>query len=331
MPDTDVADRPAPGEAAAGGPLTDVAGFRLAVFAAVLVVALATGFGLGRLTGPSTPTPAPAATADPHAGHGTAAHVDPPGTAPHQHNPDGSNATAPLAGSAVGGLATSTGTLTLVPQNTTFEPGKPQPLRFTIVGAGRVPITTFAVVHDKPLHLIVARRDLTGYQHLHPVMAPDGTWSVDLTLPTAGSWRMFADFTATVGGTQTAATLGADLTVPGAYDPVPLAAPAQQTTVAGLTVAYEGAPRVEATQPLLFRVTRAGAPVTPEPYLGAYGHLVVLREGDLGYVHVHPEPQLADGAVKFWTAAPSAGRYRMFFDVQVDGVVHTAAYSVTVS
>ena len=26
-----------------------------------------------------------------------------------------------------------------------------------------------------------------------------------------------------------------------------------------------------------------------EPYLGAKGHLVALREGDLAYLHIHPE------------------------------------------
>jgi hypothetical protein len=50
----------------------------------------------------------------------------------------------------------------------------------------------------------------------------------------------------------------------------------------------------------------------------------------VGYVHVHPEPQLVEGAVKFWLAAPGPGRYRMFFDFQVAGKVHTAAFTAVV-
>jgi hypothetical protein len=76
--------------------------------------------------------------------------------------------------------------------------------------------------------------------------------------------------------------------------------------------------------------TSAGQPAPLQPYLGAFGHLVALRQGDLGYVHVHPEEQMVDGKVKFWLAAPSAGTYRMFFDFQVAGRVHTAAWTVTV-
>jgi hypothetical protein len=65
-------------------------------------------------------------------------------------------------------------------------------------------------------------------------------------------------------------------------------------------------------------------------YLGTYGHLVVLREGDLGYVHVHPEERLLGGAVKFWLTAASPGRYRMFFDFQVGGRVHSAEFTLVV-
>ena len=52
----------------------------------------------------------------------------------------------------------------------------------------------FDVTHEKRMHLILARRDLTGFQHLHPEMAADGTWSTQVTLPQAGSYRLFADF-----------------------------------------------------------------------------------------------------------------------------------------
>jgi hypothetical protein len=317
------------------------AGFRLAVFAAVLLVAVATGFGIGRLTGTPGATPAPSAPAagsgDGHAHGGgtgtgaTGAHADPPGTPPHAHNADGSNA-AP-AGADVGGLAVSANGLRLVPATTTLAAGKPSRLAFRIEDQAGAAATRFAVVHDKPLHLIVARRDLTGFQHLHPAMAADGTWSVDVRLPEAGPWRMFADFTAVgADGTQTPAVLGADLTVPGTYAPAALPAPAVMAQAGGFRVHREGAPRRGATQPLLFHVTAAdGRAAALEPYLGAFGHLVVLRAGDLGYVHVHPEPQLADGAIKFWLAAPSRGDYRMFLDFQVAGQAHTAAFTLTVS
>jgi hypothetical protein len=167
---------------------------------------------------------------------------------------------------------------------------------------------------------------------VHPTMAADGTWGIDLTLAEPGIYRMVADFSAVVGGQQLATTLGADLTVAGDYAPRALPAPARTLRVGDFAVSYEGTPAVTATQPILVTVTgRDGKPAALQPYLAAFGHLVVLRQGDLAYVHVHPEPQLVDGKVKFWLAAPSAGTYRMFFDFQVAGQVHTAAWTSVIS
>ena len=98
----------------------------------------------------------------------------------------------------------------------------------------------------------------------------------------------------------------------------------------GLTVSYEGPLTVGVAEPLLFHVSRDGVPVAVQPYLGAYGHLTMLRRDDLAYLHIHPEPDLVGGAAKFWVAAPSAGTYRMFLNVRVDSVVHTAGFTVVV-
>jgi hypothetical protein len=317
---TDASGSATPGSAPAG----DRVPIRMAAFIAGLLLALVAGFGLGRLIG-TPPTGAASGGSGVPAADG---HTHAAGTAPHAHPSTG--ATADRA--AVGGLAVSASGYLLVPESASLTAGRAQPFRFTVIGPDRATVRTFAVVHDKPLHLIVVRRDLTGYQHLHPTIATNGTWNVPLSLPEPGAWRAYADFTATgPDGAQTAVTLGVDLTVAGDYRPRQLPPAARAAEVAGFAASYAGTPQVGATQPLLFTVTKAGALVALERYLGSYGHLVVLREGDLGYVHVHPEDQLAGGAVKFWLAAPSVGRYRMFFDFQVAGEVHTAQYTLVVT
>jgi len=299
---------------------------RLGLQLGAVLLALLAGYGLGRLDTEAGAPPAGRALPD-AAG---ADHSHPPGTGPHEHPTGGAS---PGTGGDVGGLSLSAAGHTLVPTSTPLAPGRRQDFRFQVRGVDRRPVTGFAVVHDKPMHLIVARRDLAGYQHLHPTMDAGGTWSVPLVLPTAGVWRAYADFTAldSAGG-QIPVTLGVDLVVAGGYAPRALPPPAREAAVNGLTVTYQGTPQVGATQPLLFRVFANGNPVNDlEPYLGAYGHLVALRDGDLGYLHVHPEAELAGGAVKFWLAAPSPGRYRLFFDFQVTGVVRTAEFTLTVT
>jgi hypothetical protein len=79
---------------------------------------------------------------------------------------------------------------------------------------------------------------------------------------------------------------------------------------------------------LTVTVRRGGDVVTTEPYLGAAGHLVALRDGDLAYLHVHPLDEEPSGPVRFALEYPSPGRYALFFDFQVDGTVRTARFVV---
>ena len=74
---------------------------------------------------------------------------------------------------------------------------------------------------------------------------------------------------------------------------------------------------------------------TTEPYLGAGGHLVALREGDLAYLHVHPgghgEPEAHDDAVAFMSEFPSEGRYRLYLQFKHEGSIHTAEFTQEVA
>ncbi|WP_089155304.1 hypothetical protein [Micromonospora sp. NBS 11-29] len=318
-------DGAARGTAPAGPVAVDRETLRLALVVGGLVLAVLLGFGLGRLNPPANPT-GPAAGTAPAGGD----HSHAPGTGAHTH--DGATVTQG-GGDGATGLSISSAGYTLVPPAGDLSAGRAGELRFQIRDDQRRAVTRFAVVHDKPMHVIVVRRDLTGYRHLHPTMSADGTWSVPLMPSDPGSWRMYADFTAVADdGRQVATVLGADLAVPGGYAPRPLPAPATSAMVDGFTAAYTGTPEVGRAVPLRFRVTGAAGAAAPlEPYLGAYGHLVALREGDLGYLHVHPEPAPDGDAVTFWVTAPGPGRYRMFLDFQVGGVVRTAEFTLSVA
>ena len=199
-------------------------------------------------------------------------------------------------------------------------------LGFRIVGPDGRAVRDFDEQHDKAMHLMVVRRDLTHYRHLHPSIGADGTWSAHLTFPEPGAYRVFADFAA--AGRYL--TLGEDLEVPGTYEPVPLPAPANAERVGEYEVvlASDFASGGEAS--LVFDVYRDGRPVEDlEPYLGALGHLVALREGDLAFLHVHPETKEGSGPrIGFRAAFPSSGRYRLFLQFAHRGRVQTAAFTV---
>ncbi|HEX8208470.1 MAG TPA: hypothetical protein VF587_20585 [Solirubrobacteraceae bacterium] len=215
----------------------------------------------------------------------------------------------------VRGLAVAEDELRVVVDDPELRRGATERLSFRIVDTRGETVEDFELAHEKRMHLILARRDLTGFQHLHPSQAPDGTWTTDVRIEDAGSYRMFADFTR-AGEPH---TLGADLRVDGPADLRPLPAPADSAKSDG---GYDV--RLERDGEMLrFAISRDGQPVETEPYLGAGGHLVVLREGDMAFLHVHPE----EDGVSFMTELPSPGRYRMFLQFKHEGRVQTVAFT----
>ena len=265
---------------------------RLAGFAA----ALAALFGAGALVGAVSGASAPGGeTAQAH-GEGAMAMAAP-----------------------VRGLSVAANGVRLVVEDPDLRRGAAEEIRFRIVDRAGRAVRDFDVEHTKRMHLIVARRDLTGFQHLHPRMDSDGTWVAPLRLREAGAYRLFADFSRS----ETPPTLAADLRVDGAADLRPLPAPATLAAAGGYEIRLAaGSSRPSREAELRFTITRDGRPVRTEPYLGAGGHLVALRDGDLAFLHVHPTDGLG-----FETTFPTAGTYRLFLQFKHAGQVRTAAFT----
>jgi hypothetical protein len=270
--------------------------------------------------------------------HGAGMQAAEPAGAGHGGEEESHTATepgGPEVETSVPGLAVSERGLALELDRTSLPRGARAELGFRVAGADGGAVRDFELEHEKRMHLIVVRRDTSGFQHLHPRMDRDGRWSTRITLPEAGAYRVFADFER--AGRST--TLGADLTVDGQanYRTLP-AVTSSTTTATGYEVAVLGEPaRAGGEAELDFTVSRNGENVHTEPYLGAGGHLVALRQGDLGFLHTHPaehsegDSARHDDSVPFATTFPSAGRYRLFFQFKHEGRVHTAAFTQDVT
>ncbi|MFF3226974.1 hypothetical protein ACFYV7_29550 [Nocardia suismassiliense] len=275
---------------------------------------------------------------DQHAAHGTpVAHA---GHSAIGHAGHGEHAGhgAPVAhaghgGGLPGGLLITQDGYTLQLLEPIAAPGAID-FRFRILGPDGEPVTEYTAIHDRRLHLIVVQRELTGFWHVHPELAADGTWAVRLNLPAAGMYRVFTDIAPRALGKTI--TLGADLAVAGAYEPRPTPAAARTALVDGYEVTLDGELVPDEGRLLTLTVRKHGEPVTDlQPYLAAYGHLVVIRAGDLAYVHVHPNGEPGDGVtapgpdVAFHTVVPGPGTYRLFLDFKHGDVVRTAAFTAT--
>jgi hypothetical protein len=298
------------------------AGARLAAFAAALAVVLGGGAAAGALIKPDAPGGAKTTSRD--AGK------------THMNNNNQTMHGDAANGTAVHGLAVAQDGLRLEIDTPELRQDVTGTLRFRIVDDGSgAAVRDFAVGHTKRMHVIVVRRDLTGFRHLHPTMDRNGTWVVPLKLRDPGSYRVFADF----ARGDRPATLAGDLRVDGSADLKPLPDPEPVAWSDDYEVRLEsGWARAGRERQLRFTVSKDGHAIHVEPYLGADGHLVALRAGDLAFLHVHPvegghgtSGRAQDDAIRFEATFPTAGAYRLFLQFKHDGRVHTVAFTEVVS
>ena len=247
------------------------------------------------------------------------------------HGPSGSS----QASAAIPGVTSAQGGYLLSPVAVPGAVDRTGTLSFRILAADGEAVTRFATSHEKQLHLIVVRTDGTQFRHVHPTMDSDGMWSLPWEWSEAGTYRVYTDFIPETDGAAEPITLTRTVDVAGQFTPT-APAPTNTATVGGYRLELTGDVTAGSSSELTFAVSRNdGEPVTNlEPYLGAFGHLVALRDGDLAFLHVHPEgdePTQGDTAgpdVGFIAELPTPGRYLLYLDFQVDGKVHSAPFVV---
>ncbi|QTE02726.1 hypothetical protein [Streptomyces cyanogenus] len=234
------------------------------------------------------------------------------------------------------GLSDSRDGYRLTSADTTLPAGRQTAYRFTVTGPDGKAVTGFTLDQTKRMHFYAVRSDLTGFQHLHPTMAADGTWTADLAPLTAGRWRVFASFTPAAGaGKGKDFVLSRPVTVPGKATDSPLPAPAAGTRVDGYTVTVKGEPMAGMAHPLTVSIAEDGRPVTGlQPYLDTYAHLTAFHEGDAAFAHLHPTTEATGGHggpdLTFHAELPASGNWRLFLQFQTGGTLHTAAVTLHV-
>jgi hypothetical protein len=215
-------------------------------------------------------------------------------------------------------------------------------------------VTDFAIAHEKIMHFIVVRKDLTQFQHLHPDFNQEtGEFRVPVTFSAPGPYRFFADFTpGTDNPMQLPVTVSSDLTVGDVTDFQPQeVTPDTKNGVSvppDYHVTYTLPTELRSQTPVTYSlvVEKDNQPVTLENYLGALGHSVVLKAGTLAYIHTHASEQgdamehgehsghamlpAQENKIDFSTTFPDAGIYRISTQFQHQGNVLTTAYTVAV-
>lgn len=226
------------------------------------------------------------------------------------------------------GLLDRTADSRLVVGRTSFAAAGPQTLSFRVLDASGAPIRQYAIEATKPLHLILVRSDLASFQHLHPTLDAAGTWHVRANFASEGTYRMYADFAPAGAGRR---VLGTELHVGRDHPHTGLPTPTRTVTAGGDTVHLSATRfRPGATSTLsLHVVARDGSDVRDlQPYLGTFGHAVLVNATTMGYQHTHPTSTSRGPGIDFLVTLPDAGRYRGFVQYRHGGVLHTAAFTL---
>ncbi|MCC3778115.1 hypothetical protein [Streptomyces sp. UNOB3_S3] len=214
--------------------------------------------------------------------------------------------------------------------------GKAAGYKFTITGPDGKPVTGFAADQTKRMHFYAVRSDLTGFQHIHPTMAEDGTWTADLAALEPGTWRTYASFTPDSGpGKGKDFVLSRTVTVAGDAKTTPLPAASASTEVDGYTVTVKGDLMAGMAHPMTVNISKDGKPVTDlQPYLDTYAHLTAFHEGDQTFAHLHPETKVNGDKggpdLPFHAQLDKPGNWRLFLQFQTGGKLHTAALTLRV-
>ena len=203
------------------------------------------------------------------------------------------------------------------------------------------------------MHLIVTRADLGTFDHLHPEpTGRAGEYAVEATFPTAGTFTLHTEVRREG---EMADILDSDTVEVGGAPASRSVVPAQDVRTFrghGTRIELEGDARLGGQSDFTLRFDhvdtsgRETSEVTDlRPYLGAAGHVVVMRSDGSTFGHRHAETFDGDGrpvlALPGSTFGPELdlhvrferpGAYRLWAQVELgDGTVVTAPFVVHVA
>jgi P-type Cu+ transporter len=231
----------------------------------------------------------------------------------------------------------------------TIRPGQPTELTVEVreASTGRL-VTDLVRTHQVWMHMIITRDDLGTFAHVHPEPTDTaGVFTVDATFPTPGRYVLHTEFRQ--NGEMADVIDSRELTVAGPQ-PTPAQVSADDVrswTGDGVRIDLDGRAVLGGDSDFTLRLDRvdssghATGPVDDlQPYLGAAGHVVVMRSDGSAFAHRHAETFDDSGrpvlALPGTTFGPDLdlhvrfdrpGAYRLWAQFELaDGTVVTAPF-----
>ena len=227
-------------------------------------------------------------------------------------------------------------------------PGQKTNFKFVILHprTGQL-VKQFNVMHEKLFHLFVISHDFSNFEHLHPMLQSDGSFIVEAILPSAGLYHFYCDISPVGGVAQVSHQIlvTSEFKADAALLKAKLKSEDQYSkTVSGINFTLDFAPSSPVAgerSALRYKLTDA---VTGElisdlqPFLGAWGHTIIVSEDASNYLHSHPVeaaktlmPGQSPTTIFFETFFPKPGKYRIWSQFKRREQIVTVSFDVTVS
>ncbi len=217
-------------------------------------------------------------------------------------------------------------------------------------------VKQFNIMHDMPFHLFVVSQDFESFQHIHPDKQPDGSFTIITELPKAGYYKLFCDFFPAGGSPQVThhnlVTAGFSGDLVSSYAKlVPDKAIGDKLVKVVDGTRFElkfdpAEPFAGKSAELRYHLVdeKSGQPVDDlKPYLGAWGHTLILSEDATDYLHSHPTDMIAEEMsleerdklpskpdVVFDTFFPRPGNYRIWSQFRRKDKIITVPFTLYV-
>ncbi len=234
-------------------------------------------------------------------------------------------------------------------QPNTIKAGQETELRFKVYDAasGQI-VTLFKKPYQETYHLIIVDDTLGFFNHIHPKQV-GSEFVITTTFPKDATYHLYSDFqplgaidqqiatSLTVGQKSKAEPnleVDKNLTKTFGDYQVTLSAP-KPLSAAAMSL---GQQKIKFT----VKDAKTGKPITDiKPYLGAFGHLVMINSNNFDYLHVHPTtlttpPPDSNGGpdIEFLPIGIygpfKQGVYKAFFQFNHNGKINLATFVINV-
>ena len=199
-------------------------------------------------------------------------------------------------------------------------------LTFTIknIESGE-PVSNLEIVHDKIMHVVLVRKDMVYFDHIHPLQKEIGTFFVPYSFYASGDYRIWIDFT--IEGMQHIVDF--DTSVSGTSEAT------QEDRLKNLNVKIKTLDKIKIGEPtrLEFIVTDYdNNPVLiKEKFLAANAHIIIIDKSLDEFGHTHDEKFDEDNILSFEYIFQKNGMHKLWVQFSVDGITRTGEFEIMVN